>query len=97
MPSDDEGEPGAPDINAQIAALATGLAGLQTVVTQVVKAIGDNVTDTNRRMQFASDEAQARADTAGAGAAPLAPGRSPLVEAIEKLAHPTPKEVFPIR
>ena len=93
MPSDDEGEPGAPDINAQIAALATGLAGLQTAVTQLVTAVNDNVTETNRRVQFASDEAQARADAAGAGAAPPQPGRNPLVEAIEKLAHPTPKEV----
>ena len=94
MSSDDDGEPDAPDINAQIAALATGLAGLQTAVTQLVTAVNDNVTETNRRVQFASDEAQARADAAGAGAAPPQPGRNPLVEAIEKLAHPTPKEVY---
>ena len=86
MPSDDEDES---DINAQIAALATGLAGLQTAVTQLVTAVSDNVEDTNRRVQ----EAQARAAAAGAGAAPPQPGRNPLVEAIEKLAHPTPKEV----
>ena len=38
MSSEDDGEPDAPDINAQIAALATGLAGLQTAVTQLVTA-----------------------------------------------------------
>ena len=53
MPSDDDGEPDAPDINAQIAALATGLAGLQTAVTQLVTAVSDNVEDTNRRVQEA--------------------------------------------
>ena len=37
------GDEGDPDVNAQLAALATGLAGLQTAVTQLVSAVNDNI------------------------------------------------------
>ncbi len=40
------GDEGDPDVNAQLAALATGLAGLQTAVTQLVSAVRENVADT---------------------------------------------------
>ena len=88
------GDEGDPDVNAQLAALANGLAGLQTAVTQLVSAVSENVADTARRIDAIADDAtRARGARDDAAAAPAAAGRTPLVEAIEKLSQPTVKEV----
>ena len=91
------GDEGDPDVNAQLAALATGLAGLQTAVTQLVSAVNDNIADTARRIDAIADDAitdaRARGAREDAAAAPAAAGRTPLSDAIEKLAQPEVKEV----
>ena len=87
------GDEGDPDVNAQLAALATGLAGLQTAVTQLVSAVSENVADTARRIDAIDTDARVRGARGDAAAAPAAAGRNPLVEAIEKLSQPTVKEV----
>ena len=91
------GDEGDPDVNAQLAALATGLAGLQTAVTQLVSAVSENVADTARRIDAIADDATTDARARGArddaAAAPAAAGLTPLVEAIEKLSQPAVKEV----
>ena len=79
------GDEGDPDVNAQLAALATGLAGLQTAVTQLVSAVSENVADTARRIDAIADAAtRARGARDDAAAAPAAAGRTPnpLVEAL---------------
>ena len=75
------GDEGDPDVNAQLAALATGLAGLQTAVTQLVSAVNENVADTARRIDAIADDATTDARARGArddaAAAPAAAGRTP--------------------
>ena len=89
------GDEGDPDVNAQLAALANGLAGLQTAVTQLVSAVSENVADTARRIDAIADDAitdaRARGARDDAAAAPAAAGLTPLVEAIEKLSQPAVK------
>ena len=87
------GDEGDPDVNAQLAALANGLAGLQTAVTQLVSAVSENVADTARRIDAIDTDARVRGARGDAAAAPATAGRNPLVEAIEKLSQPTVKEV----
>ena len=60
------GDEGDPDVNAQLAALANGLAGLQTAVTQLVSAVSENVADTARRIDAIADDATVSALRSGA-------------------------------
>ena len=88
---DAEDERGAAD--ARLRAFSEGLVALQLAVTQVTNTVNEFVTESNRRAARAeADATTARAEAAAAGAAPAATG-SPLVKALQEVAHPTPKEV----